>query len=74
MAGWDREDMRIFLACLLFNELRDSEHSKYAFTWQGESADIATILEALFTAGGGDHNRSLSSYSQVCLRFSNISR
>jgi hypothetical protein len=55
MAGWDREDMRIFVACLLFNELRDSEHSKYAFTWQRESADMATILEALFTAGSGDN-------------------
>ena len=55
MAGWDREDMRLFVACLLFNGLRESEHSKYAFTWQKESADMATILEALFTAGSGEN-------------------
>jgi hypothetical protein len=55
MAGWDREDMRLFAACLRFNGLRESEHSKRAFTWQRESADLATILVALFTAGSGEN-------------------
>jgi hypothetical protein len=54
MARWNLEDMRVFVACLLFNGLRASEHSKDVFTWQRESADMATILEALFTAGTGD--------------------
>ncbi len=54
MARWNEEDWRLFVACLLFNELKTYEDSKYAFTWQRESADMATILEALFTAGSGD--------------------
>jgi hypothetical protein len=55
MAKWDREDWRLFVGCLLFSELRQGEHSKQVFTWQRESADMATILEALFTAGDDDH-------------------
>jgi len=55
MGKWDSEDMRLFVACLLFKGLRKSEHSKDVFTWQRESADMATILEALFTAGTGDN-------------------
>ncbi len=47
--------MRVFVACLLFNGLRENEHSKDVFTWQRESADMATILEALFTAGTGEN-------------------
>jgi hypothetical protein len=54
MAKWDQEDWRLFVACLLFSELRQGEHSKQVFTWQRESADMATILEALFTAGSDD--------------------
>jgi hypothetical protein len=55
MARWGSEDMRVFVACLLFKGLRSSEHRKDVFTWQRESADMATILEALFTAGTGDN-------------------
>ena len=55
MAHWDKEDWRLFVACLLFSELKTYENSKYPFTWQRESADMATILEALFTAGTGDN-------------------
>jgi len=54
-AHWHREDWRLFVACLLFNELKTYENEKYFFTWQRESADMATILEALFTAGTGDN-------------------
>lgn len=55
MARWDLEDMRVFVACLLFSGLRSTEHRKDVFTWQRESADMSTILEALFTAGTGDN-------------------
>jgi hypothetical protein len=55
MARWGSEDMRLFVACLLYKGLRKNEHSKDVFTWQRESADMATILEALFTAGTGDN-------------------
>ena len=54
MAHWNKEDWRLFVACLLFSELKAYENSKYVFTWQRESADMATILEALFTAGGNE--------------------
>lgn len=55
MARWGSEDMRVFVACLLFSGLQSREHTKDVFTWQRESADMATILEALFTAGTGDN-------------------
>lgn len=55
VARWNSEDWRLFVACLLFNELKAYENEKYVFTWQRESADMATILEALFTAGTGDN-------------------
>jgi len=54
MAKWDAEDWRLFVASLLFTELRHGEHSKQVFTWQREAADMTTILEALFTAKDGD--------------------
>lgn len=56
MSHWNEEDWRLFVACLLFTELKTYENSKYTFTWQRESADMATILEALFTAGSGDQS------------------
>jgi hypothetical protein len=56
MGRWGAEDMRVFVASLLFRGLRTSEYKKDAFTWQRESADMATILEALFTAGTGDNS------------------
>jgi hypothetical protein len=55
MACWTREEWRLFVACSLFTELKNYENSKYPITWQRESADMATILEALFTAGTGDN-------------------
>jgi len=55
---WGKEDWRIFVACLLFAGLADYT-SKLLFTWQREPADMATILEALFTAGTDD-NREVS--------------
>jgi hypothetical protein len=54
MAHWNEEDWRLFVACLLFSELKAYENSKYPITWQRQSADMATLLEALFTAGGGE--------------------
>lgn len=49
--SWDKEDWRLFVAALLYSGLSDYENSKSSFGWQRESAEMATILEALFTAG-----------------------
>ncbi len=51
---WTEEQWRLFVASLLYSELQQYEHGKQVFTWQRESADLATILEALFTATEGD--------------------
>src|SRR3989344_4265565 len=48
--SWDKEDWRLFVAALLFTGLKDYENSKSSFGWQRESAEMTTILEALFTA------------------------
>ncbi len=47
---WDKEDWRLFVASSLYSGLKDYENSKNSFGWQRESAEMATILEALFTA------------------------
>jgi hypothetical protein len=47
---WDKEDWRLFVAVLLYSELKDYENEKETITWQREAADMMTILESLFTA------------------------
>lgn len=47
---WDKEDWRLFVASSLYAGLKDYENSKSSFGWQRESAEMATILESLFTA------------------------
>lgn len=47
---WNKEDWRLFVAAFLYAGLRDYEDSKNPLGWQRESADIASLLEALFTA------------------------
>ncbi len=47
---WDKEDWRLFVAALLYSGLKDYENAKSSFGWQRESAEMATIMEALFTA------------------------
>lgn len=47
---WDKEDWRLFSAGLIYDGLKKYDNSKNSFGWQRESADMATILEALFTA------------------------
>jgi hypothetical protein len=47
---WGKEDWRLFVAGLLYSGLKDYDNCKNSFGWQRESADMATILEALFTA------------------------
>ena len=54
MASWKKEDWRLFVACFLYSGLKEYENSKYPIIWQRESADMATLLEALFTAGSDD--------------------
>jgi len=48
--NWDKEDWRLFVASLLYQELKDYEFEKEAITWQREAVDMITILECLFTA------------------------
>ncbi len=48
---WNEEDWRLFAAGLLYSGLKDYDTGKNAFGWQRESADMASILESLFTAG-----------------------
>lgn len=48
---WDNEDWRLFAASYLYKGLEEYDNSKNSFGWQRESADMASILEALFTAG-----------------------
>lgn len=48
---WNKEDWRLFVASLLYSELRKYEGEKKPITWQREAADMITILESLFTAG-----------------------
>jgi len=48
--NWDKEDWRLFVAMFLYSGLKDYENVKSSFGWQRESAEMATILEALFTA------------------------
>ncbi len=47
---WKNEDWRLFTAVILFTGLKKYENSKTPFGWQRESAEMSTILEALFTA------------------------
>ena len=47
---WTAEDWRLFTAVFLFRGLREYDQGKSAFGWQRESADMACVLEALFTA------------------------
>lgn len=55
MTKWDKEGWRLYGACLLYVGLQEYENSKQFVTWPRESADMATILEALFTAGTDDN-------------------
>lgn len=56
--SWGKEDWRLFVAALLYSGLTDYENTKSSFGWQRESAEMATILEALFTAGDA-HNEEV---------------
>lgn len=48
--NWNKEDWRLFVASLLFSELKDYENSKEIITWQREAAEMITLWESLFTA------------------------
>ncbi len=62
---WDKEDWRLFVAALLFTGLKDYENAKSSFGWQRESAEMTTILEALFTA---DDSRNEEVIYRLCKR------
>lgn len=63
--SWDKEDWRLFVAALLFTGLKDYENAKSSFGWQRESAEMTTILEALFTA---DDSRNEEVIYRLCKR------
>ena len=56
MSKWSKEDWRLYVASLLYVGLQEYENAKEFVTWPRESADMATILEALFTAGTDDNS------------------
>lgn len=49
--AWSKEDWRLYMASIFYSGLEEYERSKSSYTWQRESADMATLLETLFTAG-----------------------
>jgi hypothetical protein len=55
MGEWSKEDWRLYVASLLYVGLQEYENIKEFVTWPREAADMATILEALFTAGTDDN-------------------
>ncbi len=63
--SWNKEDWRLFVAALLFSGLTDYENAKSSFGWQRESAEMTTILEALFTA---DDARNEEVVYRLCKR------
>jgi len=76
-ARWDGEDWRLFIACLLFSELKNYEYVKKTFMWQREAADMTTILESLFTAKDEDNTEILYRLRKrisvlIGFRFTNI--
>lgn len=46
---WEEEDWQLFIACLLFSDLKKYENEKDPFTWRREFVDMTTIIETLFT-------------------------
>ena len=48
---WEDEDWRLFMAAGFYEGLKEYEQGRSPYTWQRESADMATFLETLFTAG-----------------------
>lgn len=48
---WEIEDWRLFMAAGFYEGLQEYDKGKSVYTWQRESADMATLLETLLTAG-----------------------
>ena len=57
VAKWDREDWRMHVSCLLFNELAKYQKSKQVMTWQAECADIVSFYEALLSKEPNDNGQ-----------------
>lgn len=54
---WNREDWRMHVSCLLFNELAKYQRSKQVMTWQAECADIVSFYEALLSKEPNDNGQ-----------------
>lgn len=57
VAKWGREDWRMYVSCLLFNELAKYQRSKQVMTWQAECADIVSFYEALLSKEPNDNGQ-----------------
>jgi hypothetical protein len=57
VAKWDREDWRMYVACILFNELAKYQRSKLVMTWPSECADIVTFYESLLSKEPNDNGQ-----------------
>jgi hypothetical protein len=57
VAKWNREDWRMHVSCLLFNELAKYQKSKKVMTWQAECADIVSFYESLLSKEANDNGK-----------------
>jgi len=57
VAKWNREDWRMHVSCLLFNELEKYQRSKQVMTWQSECADIVSFYESLLSRKPNDNGK-----------------
>lgn len=57
VAKWSREDWRMHISCLLFNELAKYQRSKQVMTWQAECADIVSFYETLLSKEANDNGQ-----------------
>lgn len=54
---WDREQWRLSIACLLFNDLEKYQRSKQIMHWQKECTEIVTLYEMLLSRFKNDTGR-----------------
>lgn len=57
VAKWDREDWRLYISCLLFQDLGKYQRSKQIMTWQAECADVVSFYETLLSRHKNDNGR-----------------
>jgi hypothetical protein len=69
---WSDEDWRIYMACTFYYDLGRYQSSKSTYMWQRESADMATLLELLITAGNKSEEIGYRLRKRISVLVSNI--